>query len=507
MNPENENHEDEISLKEIIAFLKKRMVKILLRGVVSLGFVLLILLLLYAFLPYSSNFYRDIVLLLQKPDNVLCYPNGKAFSISDIISPLVLKEVYENNQLKDRIEFSKFRTLFSIANSEIKQEELDAEYRKKMSQRNLTVVDLQALEREYKLKKQTLSNDTLRIAMNPPSGFSRMEVTKIINEIPEAWFNIYSKLEAPKFPQIEASTHLKELRSQANRSGGYLILFEKTRLYNRQLLRMCAVLNEMLLGRNISLPSGEFLGDIQKQLESIDRYQLNVFRTYILMHPKYQGTFDKVFIYSNLQNIDQALIQVNIKHEGVMESLNILQSKIPDASMKAAASGKKMDSGITLQLDESFFNQFADMVRNDINNALRATYAKKAMEYGEQRAELEAEKAYFQQLLKDMENSGKQQISYSLNKDSLEQMLKGMYADLFSASSKVIQFRDMITTDYLSSRSFYVPVGNVQYQNEFRYPFRYFLIGLIAIWGLYNLVCIGWDFYQMNIKGCLKEQK
>lgn len=37
MNPENENHEDEISLKEIIAFLKKRMVKILLRGVVSLG--------------------------------------------------------------------------------------------------------------------------------------------------------------------------------------------------------------------------------------------------------------------------------------------------------------------------------------------------------------------------------------------------------------------------------------------------------------------------------------
>ena len=52
MNPENENHEDEISQKEIIAFLKKRMVKILLRGVVSLGFVLLILLLLYALLPY-----------------------------------------------------------------------------------------------------------------------------------------------------------------------------------------------------------------------------------------------------------------------------------------------------------------------------------------------------------------------------------------------------------------------------------------------------------------------
>ena len=69
------------------------------------------------------------------------------------------------------------------------------------------------------------------------------------------------------------------------------------------------------------------------------------------------------------------------------------------------------------------------------------------------------------------------------------------------------KFRDMITTDYLSSRSFYVPVGNVQYQDEFRYPFRHFLIGLIAIWGLYNLVCIGWDFYQMNIKGCLKEQK
>lgn len=133
MSPENESHEDDISLKEIITFLKKRIVKILLRGIISLGIVLFILLLLYALLPRSSNFYRNIALLLQKPDNVPCYPNGKAFSISDIISPLVLKEVYENNELKDRIEFSKFRTLFSIANSEIKQEELDAEYRKKMS--------------------------------------------------------------------------------------------------------------------------------------------------------------------------------------------------------------------------------------------------------------------------------------------------------------------------------------------------------------------------------------
>ena len=37
MNSENENYEDEISLKEIIAFLKKCMAKILLRGVISLA--------------------------------------------------------------------------------------------------------------------------------------------------------------------------------------------------------------------------------------------------------------------------------------------------------------------------------------------------------------------------------------------------------------------------------------------------------------------------------------
>lgn len=501
---------DAVTLKAVLTFIKLKFGKIALRAGVSFGVTALAIILFYALLPRDTTQYRDIVILLPQVDNVPQYPSGKAFSPNDIISPLVLEAVYKSNEMDKHIPFPKFCALFSIYSSDVKQSKLDAEYRDKMRRKNITVVELQELERRYRSELQKVSVSSLRLTMNPPEGFSRMKITKILTDVPETWYRIYSKLEAKEFPQIETAIHLQNLRKQISQNG-YLILLEKTRRYCRQVLNVCSTLDDMLQGQNVSLPSGEYLGDIHKELESIMRYQLDVLRQYILLTPQVQGTFDKIYLHSALQTVEQDLARLNIRYNSALEALNALQSNLGNSSAKTGISTNKnipvADTGlITLQLDKSFFNQFADMIRNDVNNKLRAKYAEKAIEYGDKRANLEADKMYYEQLLKGISVQKQDSLKITaITPQSFHTMLQNMYTELFATSAKVIQLRDLLIEKYLTSRTFYVPVGPVQVLQEYRYSFKRLALALLALWALYNLCATAFNFYRMNDKGQLKE--
>ena len=492
----------DLTVKQIFLFLKKRFLLILMRGLVSLLVIIVLLLLAYVLLPRTTVWKRDIAIQLIKDEDVSQYPSGKPFSSADLFSAPVLRQVYENNHLKDRIDFEDFEESLFMTGNDMKKALLDAEYKAKMNKRNITVIELQNLEREYRQKLQMLPTNQLSIAMTPQTALSEIEIIKILNEIPETWYKIYSKLEAGKFPQVDMNSMREEI-SLAAKQPGRLLLLDKTRVYCNNLLAVCDILNEMLQGTNLSLPSGEFLGDIQRQLQNINQYKILVFHQYILMNPAYQGAFDRIFIYSKLQNIEQELLKIQNKYKGTCDALALLQ-KSANSSAGTSQPSQNEVAPVTLQLDNSFFSQFADMVRNDTYNKLRATYAQKALDYNDELAVLEADKCYFQNLLTSVDGT-KKTIS-SLKPEEFNTLLQEMFTELFAAGNKVIQFRDKILNEYLNSRSFYTPVGNVQYYSAFRFPFPRIILGLFAVWLLFNLAWCVFDFCQMNAKGMLREE-
>ena len=492
----------DLSMQDILSFIKLRFRRLLLRALISFVFLILVILLVLAFAPRTSTWSRDILLLLPKNETVSLYPSGKPFSSSDLLSPPVLQEVYAKNNLKDRIDFSDFTASFFMANSDMKKAQLDAEYREKMNKKNISVIDLQNLEREYQQRLQALTTEQLAISIIPRTTLGRTEIVKILNDIPETWYEIYSKLEAKAFPQIDMTLMQQEL-IKASKQPGRLILLEKTRVYCNQLLEVCGLLNEMLQGKNLSLSSGEFLGDIQQQLRNILQYQIAIFQQYILMNSAEQGTFDRIFIYSKLQSIEHDLFRIGTKYDGAIEAIKALQ-QLPLPSVKTAESGKDAASPVTLQLDNSFFSQFADMVRNDVNNKLRASYARKTLEYADERAVLLADKEYFQDLLNAVNDKQNKNIVI-LRPEQFNTLLKEMFTELFAVGGKVIQFRDKILKEYITSRSFYAPTGNVQYHSEFHFSFFRLVLGLCALWVLVNLVWGVCDFCLMNSRGILKK--
>ncbi len=120
MNEEMRNTEyvdDEISLKEIFTYICKRKGKILFRGFVSLAVVVLVFACFYAFAPKTNTYGREIMLTLPKNTaGTLVYPGGTVFSEADLVSPAVLKAVYETNKLQDRMSLAEFSALFFLFN-------------------------------------------------------------------------------------------------------------------------------------------------------------------------------------------------------------------------------------------------------------------------------------------------------------------------------------------------------------------------------------------------------
>ena len=192
---------------------------------------------------------------------------------------------------------------------------------------------------------------------------------------------------------------------------------------------------------------------------------------------------------------------LDIQYQSAVESYNILQDRKTAISEKLDNTQKKDDSALTLQLDNSFFNQFAELVRNDKNDPQRIFFSQKVLELGESRAALQEDKFYFEQLLKFMnsEKAANNKIPseiQNLAKTDFNNQLEQLFLDINKTAEKVYQFRDLVMNENISSRSFYIPYGNVLYQTSyFISPVR-ILFGLLACWFLFNLVVITFQFYQ-----------
>ncbi len=192
---------------------------------------------------------------------------------------------------------------------------------------------------------------------------------------------------------------------------------------------------------------------------------------------------------------------LDIQYQSAVESYNILQDRKTAISENLDNTQKKDDSALTLQLDNSFFNQFAELVRNDKNDPQRIFFSQKVLELGESRAALQEDKFYFEQLLKFMnsEKAANNKIPseiQNLAKTDFNNQLEQLFLDINKTAEKVYQFRDLVMNENISSRSFYIPYGNVLYQTSyFISPVR-ILFGLLACWFLFNLVVITFQFYQ-----------
>jgi hypothetical protein len=93
-----------------------------------------------------------------------------------------LKTVYDKNNLKGRIEYDKFVSLFYFPKTNFKKELIATDYKGKLQKKNLTVVELKQLEEDFNQEMYRLASNQTMIAMEQHNKLTSAEAIKILRE-------------------------------------------------------------------------------------------------------------------------------------------------------------------------------------------------------------------------------------------------------------------------------------------------------------------------------------
>lgn len=491
----------EISFADIVQFVKKYFGNIAVFAVLSLLIAAFFIAAAYLLLPRKELYVSKINLQLQELNNKLVYPSEKEFSANDVISIPVLRKVYEDNKLSDRIKFEDFCQLFSLTGRNIEKALIDASFRGKLADKKISAIDLKNLEREYREALRNLDSNMIEIAMEPTLKFNSHEVVRILNDIPAAWFAIFSKQEAKVLPRIETVAQIKALRSLPA-SEGWLIALDKARVSCRNLQKGCEEIGEILAGQKVSLASGEYLEDLQERLAALEKLRIRTVLMLVLDSPAYQSDLDRIFLRSNIMEIDRQIDIANAKYDAAVAAINILHPNDANQGKAAAVSADKAAS-MTMNFDSSFFSSVSALIRDAQSIKIREEYAKEALKHKELLAELNAEKKYYSSMLEQLES--KKNGSAKIAADQFNKIGTVMFDELTALSAKVNELRDLVFRDYLMDRQFFATDGEVLKNSQFYIPFVRIAAGVIALVAILNIVFIGYKFYNSFTSGELKK--
>ena len=193
---EAKKEQQEIGFGEVVFFLKMYWKKIVFFFSWTFLATAFLIAAGYFLLPRQELYTTSILIQLQKIGGRPVYPSERCFSANDIISTAVLRRVYERNNLNGKISFEDFSKHFSLFGSDIKKSMLTASFQSKFAKKNLSLAELKSIEDEYEKALQQLDHDVVGIAAASSLKLGPQEVTKLLREVPVAWFDVYSTLEA-----------------------------------------------------------------------------------------------------------------------------------------------------------------------------------------------------------------------------------------------------------------------------------------------------------------------
>ena len=501
MSSEQNQVTKEIGFAEILQFLKKYWGRIFVTGILSILAAGVFILAAYFLIPKQSILMSEITIQLQKGkgQGQISYPSDNPFSANDLLSPAVLRKVYDDNKLAEKIDFKDFCELFNLSQTDIKKALVLAEFNSKLSKK-LTLVELTQIQDEYNKALQRLPQNTMGITMLPSIKISKAQAVKVLNSIPVAWFEIYSRQEAKSFPVIETPQQIKELRT-ACETDGHLIFLDKSRIACKNLIQACQELDEMLPGQKVALPSGELLADLKNRLTALNNYRINPLLLLTREIKSLQTPFDKIFLQANILECDKLIKAEQSKLTGTINTLNILMNKKSSSAGSAVAA--KADAGsMTMNLDGNFFKELQMLIRKSENNTQKIKYSEEALKLEIRTADLNAEKDYYTTLVSHKAGENSVQVSAA----EFKKMEEAMFNELLNVSTKMNEFRDLIFKNQLTRNKFFTVNGEVLEFKDFPIPFKRVAVGIVLLVVLGNVLCAGKLFFEAYSSGKLSAE-
>ena len=478
---------EKVQFDDILAFVRKQGFGICLKGAVSLGAVVGVLALYYAFAPRSESYKAEVQVTLESRDGVQVYPNGDRFGFRDIVSAPVMNRIWTKYGFdKKGVKFEDFCDWFSIVAYDKERAKIDAEFQGKMSKRNITVTELNTLQKDYETKLAALASNRFALTVRPEALLDRDTAAKLLADVPETWFSEYATIKAPQIPAVTSVDAIRSYVERSKTSGGRALeLIDAIRRYLTELKATCAfVRGGIMRGRNAKI-EGVDLGTYESQLEVLSAETLRL-KNRLLVGGSEADLSG--YLAARQDDMECEKLQLEEGVKAVQQTLDLIgEVKRGVAEPKRGAASAADASQLTLQADTGFFADFTAMVRRDANQELVQKYAQELTDLRKQQAELAARKLYYDQIERYMKANAAKTASGKASADATA-AIDGFAEQLFALGGKIVAFRDRCLSIYRTSDQFYVIAEPAAYAKSFVFTLPRFALGLLALWFLYNLV-------------------
>lgn len=142
----------------------------------------------------AETSYNSAIVVTFPSREAGTYPNGVAFSPTDLLSPAVLSEVHDRNQLDTAgVSLDAFLSLVAVSPYSPLADSVSERYRAKLGTRNISFEERRALEAEFAAQLAAVSNHGVLITLQIPSTSPITEdmARKILADIPTVWSDVY----------------------------------------------------------------------------------------------------------------------------------------------------------------------------------------------------------------------------------------------------------------------------------------------------------------------------
>ena len=479
--------EAQIDFKRLVSFVRTNGLRLIVKGGLSMCALGAIFVLYVAFAPRSERYAVEVQVTLESRNDVLYYPNGDRFGAHDIISAPVLNLVWKKYGFdKKGVKFEDFCQWFGIVNYDKERTKVDAEFQGKMARRNITVAELVAVQKEYEERLASLSANRFMLSMRPEAAVDRETAAKIMNDIPEVWYTEYSRLKAPVMPPVSVADavrfYLTRLKNDNLRS---IELIDALNAYCKELTATCRYIrNSLMKGRNAQV-EGVDLGVYESQMQMFKGDVLRVKNRILSSGPSADL---ETFVAARQEDIECERMVLDERIAAVQQAIDALSDGGRLGGGQSAAKKGAVSDGspVTVQADASFFADFAEMVRRSSNQEQIGRYVEELTSFRKEMAEIKAREVYYEQIKHHMEKNKVRSgvvAEFSKAKADLDLLINNM----LTVGERIVAFRDRCFSIYRTSDQFYVIAAPAAYGKSFVLSPPRFLIGLLAVWVLFNL--------------------
>lgn len=314
---------DEVSIGDIARYIRDAFPRVLVGALVA-GSIGVALVIGSRLLIPSVNVFRTALVITMPGAEEGKYTNGSAFALTDLKSPAVLDEVFQNNRLSDYgITLSDFLGMISVETYAPAFDSIAERFRTRLDDKALTFEEKKLIEAEFQQAIGSLRSKSAIVSLSLPESAKVPEsvAQKVVDDIPADWASLFvDRLGVANLPVPVSGSNLidKSFLASLDFPIAYDYLDAQSAKLRNRLLDIAGLPGAISF---VSQKNGKGIADLQREAEAIDQYRMRLSLKPLVDQGLSKDPTVTVLIYKNKINDLQKDAAVQAEYSGKVNTV------------------------------------------------------------------------------------------------------------------------------------------------------------------------------------------